>query len=649
MKKINIAFLIIVIGTFFSCKKFLDVVPDNVATIDYAFNLRSSAEKYLFTCYSYMPDDGHFNTNPGFSSADEIWYPNPPVDVTTNFYSIAQGLQNVAGPFGDYWSGSKGGIPLFQGIRDCNIFLENINKVVEMDTWEKERWFAEVTFLKAYYHYCLLRMYGPIPIIKKNLPIAAGSDEIQVFRQPVDSCVNYIVELLDTAFNNPNLPENGGGVEASELGRINKPIVKAFKAKVLTMAASPLFNGNPEYSNFKDKRGVHLFSTSFDVSKWRRAADAAKEAVEYCEAQGYGLSAYPGLATYVTNDTLKKQLIIRTALTNKIGNPEIIWANTSSRADVNMQRWSMPIIAGGATSGSGPKGILAPTLKMAEMFYTTNGLPIDKDQTWDYAGRYGLKTATFDDRFYIKEDSNTVKLHFNREARFYADLGFDRGIWFGNWINGYDINKPLNFVAARAGEISARQGISNYSITGYWIKKLVNIETFCAADGNITSNTVTYAWPEMRMSDLYLLYAEALNEVSTNDAYDTEKRTAVEYVNRVRARADIPSVEESWDNYSTEGTGYYTKQANLRKIIHRERTIELCFEGQRFWDLRRWKEAHIDLNQPVRGWDISQKSANSFYRPTLLFNQYFTMKEYFWPIALREMQINKNLVQNPGW
>ena len=116
----------------------------------------------------------------------------------------------------------------------------------------------------------------------------------------------------------------------------------------------------------------------------------------------------------------------------------------------------------------------------------------------------------------------------------------------------------------------------------------------------------------------------------------------------VRERAGIPSVEQSWDQFSTQ-PGYYASKENLRKIIHQERAIELAFEGQRFWDLRRWKEAHLALNQPIKGWDITQESANSFYRPVLLYNQHFTMKEYLWPIEISELQINRNLVQNPGW
>ena len=138
------------------------------------------------------------------------------------------------------------------------------------------------------------------------------------------------------------------------------------------------------------------------------------------------------------------------------------------------------------------------------------------------------------------------------------------------------------------------------------------------------------------------MYSEALNELNGYSPATTE------WINKVRERAGIPTVEQAWDLYSNT-PGYYNDKDNLRKIIHQERAIELAFEGHRFWDLRRWKEAHKALNQSVRGWDIAQESATAFYRPVLLYNQRFTMKEYFWPIMLQEMQRNKNLLQNPGW
>jgi hypothetical protein len=637
MKSFKLYILAIVLMSTGACKKYLDVVPDNVATIDNAFTLRSSAERYLATCYSYMPRNGHFNDNPAMNTGDELWYMYPSKDINVNFWNIARGGQNASAPLGNFWEGTTSGRPLFTGLRDCNIFLDNIHKVPDMDRFEKERWSAEVTFLKAYYHFYLLRMYGPIPLVKKNLLVGSSTEAVKVYREPVDSCFNYIVQLLDEVMENEQLPDRIVGTEATELGRITKSIVLAFKARVLITAASPLFNGNTDYATMNDpKGGKALFNTTYDPQKWVRAAAACKEAIEFCHTNGYSLYHFAGAAYNLVPQT-RLQLDIRGAVTDKDMNTEVIWHNTLSRA-TDVQRWSMPLINPG-TSGSGPKGIIAPPIKMAELFYTKNGVPITQDITWDYGNRYALRKATNDERFYIKPNEETVQLHFDREPRFYADMGFDRGIWYGNWINNYDTT-GLAVVRARKGETAARQGISNYSITGYWVKKLVSIATSCAADGAMTS--VQYPWPEMRLSDLYLLYAEALNEV------DGPTAEAFNWINQVRARAGLKTVEESWSTYARENTKYTTK-AGLRDIIHQERLIELAFEGQRFWDLRRWKEAHIVLNQPIKGWDIEQLDASSYYKEVLLFNQTFRMREYFWPLSINELLINRNLVQNTGW
>jgi hypothetical protein len=106
-------------------------------------------------------------------------------------------------------------------------------------------------------------------------------------------------------------------------------------------------------------------------------------------------------------------------------------------------------------------------------------------------------------------------------------------------------------------------------------------------------------------------------------------------------------VQESWDKWSTNPAQYTTKDG-LRKIIHRERLIELAFEGQRFWDLRRWKAAKI-LNSPAKGWNRNFSDPKKYYKPVLLFKPNFNLKDYFWPISEKELNINTNLSQNPGW
>lgn len=635
-------FLCLSLFTFFTgCKKYLDVVPDNVATIENAFTLRSSAEKYLFTCYSYLPRDGSYNTNPGFASADEVWYMFPSKDIGANdgvrIWNIARGGQNPSSPLCNYWDGSLGGRPLFTGIRDCNIFLDNIHKVPDMDDFEKKRWAGEVTFLKAYFHFMLARCYGPIPIIRNNLPIEAGTEEMRYYRSPVDSVFSYVMELLDQADLNEQIPDRINGTEAQELGRITRAIIKAMKAKVMITAASPLFNGNPDYAGFKDTRSVQMFP-SYSADRWVKAAAACKEAIEFAESIGYSLYKFSAAAYPQMVAPIQVQLDLRGAVTDKeTTNQEVIWANPNSRAG-DLQRWSMPLIKAG-TAGSGPKGIIAPPIKMAEMFYTKNGVPISQDITWPYITRFNLRKSTFADRFYVGVNEETVELHYDREPRFYASLGFDRGIWWGNWNKNFD-STGLAIVRARKGETAARQGISNYSISGYWIKKLVNIATVCADDGAMT--TVQYPWPEIRLADLYLLYSEALNEVSGPN------EETFKWINLVRQRAGIPTVQDAWSNFARENAKYTSKDG-LREIIQMERGVELAFEGQRFWDLRRWKRSHIELNAPIKGWDIEQKDAASYYREVVLYNQNFRLREYLWPIGVDELLRNKNLVQNPGW
>lgn len=653
MKAIKLSMIVLLAIVLQSCQKYLDIIPDNVPTIDYAFHLRSSAERYLFTCYSYLPNNGNPGVNPGFNAADEVWYlyPMNTTGISESVANVAKGLQNTQSPLVNYWNGGNQGKPYFQALRDCNTFLESIDKVVDMEEYEKERWKAEVLFLKAYYHFFLVRMYGPIPLIKENLPLESAPEEVKPYRQPLDACFAYINELLDQAIANESLPDNISGLENTELGRITRVTALALKAKVMVTAASPLFNGgNPGFFTLKDNRGSELFNTTADPQKWMMAAGACKRAVEFAEAQGFGLHSFGGSFSYTINDTIKTQLDLRTAVTERENNQEILWAFTNSRVS-DMQRYLMPQILAGdrGVDAVTPRGTVAPTLKMVRQYYTDKGLPIAYDKAWVGTSDDELVTAVAKDRYYVKKGQVTVKLHYDREPRFYAAIGFDRGIWFGNATNNYNVtqedgaNSGMLYIQGRSGELSARFGVSGYSITSYQVKKLVDIRTIQNPQMPAT-NIYAYNWPEFRMADLYLLYAESLNEVG---GYSLE---ASKWVNKVRERAGIPTVEDSWDNYSTQ-PGFYTSKENMRQIIHQERTNELAFEGHRYWDVKRWLTAHTrdNLNGPVHGWDIEQKDPQSFYRPVLLFNQRFAMRDYFSPIQLSELQINTNLVQNPGW
>ena len=631
IRNIKIQILVLCMAIMSSCKNdFLDVVPDNVATIDNAFTNRIEAEKFLFTCYSYLPNESDIYVNPAILAGDEFWTYWPitslsrlPVDPQ----QIARGNQNIVDPFLNYWDGNRGGQPLFRALRDCNIFLDNVDKVVDLDPVMKTRWIGEVQFLKAYYHFYLLRMYGPIHVIDKNIPISASTEEVRVRRDPVDKVVNYIVALLDSAAT--NLPSKIAN-RSSELGHATKPAALSLKAKTLVMAASPLFNGNSDYGQLKNADGSQLFNTQYDAEKWVQAAKACKEAITECETAGLKLYEFNSSLVNIP-DTLKRQMTIRNSVTEP-WNAELIWGYSNSQLG-RIQTQAMPRLDPGRTTNESALGQLAPTLKMAELFYTENGVPITEDKEWDYAERYSLKKAEGNDKNYILNGYTTAYLHFNREARFYADMAFDGSIW-------YMQNRTWD-VKAKLGQAQSRKSAFGYSITGYFTKKLVNWK-FVIQDGQAYT-TELYPWPMIRLADLYLLYAEALNESGKPYA------EALEYLNKVRSRSGLPTVENSWTNFSTNPTKFTTKEG-LREIIHRERAIELAFEGQRFWDLRRWKEASAALNASVAGWDIEQAEEAAYYRPKLLYSQKFIApRDYFWPIREHDIIVNPNILQNQGW
>lgn len=635
---LKIILVIGILGLSNACDKFLDIVPDNVATIDYAFRLRSTAERFLFTCYSYMPSQGSISGNPAFFAGDELWL--PPTNTNIVAWQIARGNQRVVDPYCNFWQGNQNGRDMYEGIRQCNIFLENIGIVPDMEESEKKRWTAEVKFLKAYYHFWLTRLYGPIVLIKENLPVSASPEEVKIPRTPVDECFSYIVQLLDEA--EPDLPDLIDN-EASELGRITKAIELSVKAQVLITAASPLFNGNPDYQGFANKDGTALFNATPDPDKWVKAADACREAITFCESQGHQLYYYqPQFSQYNLSDTTLTQMSIRNAVCEK-WNPEVIWANT-----LNMSDQSSRIQAGATprgldpehTDNSGTSGSLAPTLKIAEMFYSDHGVPIAEDKTWDYAGRFNLKVAGETERFNLKEGYTTANLNFNREPRFYAGLGFDGGIWYGQGRYD-DKSTDLLYVQSKSGQAAAKITESSYSTTGYWPKKVVHFQSIIG-DGN-TFTRQNYPWPVIRLADLYLMYAEALNEISSAPVPEV-----YQYINRVRSRAGIPEVEDAWTNYS-RNPGKFQTQAGMRDIIHRERLIELAFEGHRYWELRRWKEAVNELNNPVKGWDLEQETAEGYYRERIIFDQAYSTRDYLWPLNENTILANNKLVQNPGW
>lgn len=646
-------YLLLLTVCLYSCD-YLDVVPDNIQTIDENFTMRSLAEKSLFTCYSYLPTHSHLNYDPSVASGDEYWFSYPYISTTaTNSATmIALGKQNATSPYLDYWTGSVNGCNPFKGIRDCIVFLENIDKVPDMDDTEKERWKAEVKFLIAYYHFWLFRMYGPIPLVKENLPINTPAEKLKLHRESVNDCVDYMEQLLDEAA--PYLPEVID-FEISELGRITKPVCLSLKALILVTAASPLFNDAiPEYQDMTDRRGVRLFNNSPDPQKWIKAAQACKEATLLAEKY-FRLYEYDNDPLPLANpsEQTKRLISIRNSVSVK-WNGEVIWANTQVSSSTAQKNATPPGVLASkhpsTLANTETSGKYSPPIKVVEMYYSKHGLPLSEDKEYDFANRFALTTVpnTTDYQYYLQTGYTTVGFHLDREPRFYASLAFDGGLWFGQG-NLDDTQQYL--LQCKVGQLQVAPTASRTNVTGYWPKKLVNYESAVSLTSNSTYTIKDYPWPLIRLADLYLLYAEALNEAygpSGDPDGTAEEDSPYTWLNKVRKRAGIPTVGEAWDRYA-KNPANYRSQSSLREIIRQERLIELAFEGSRFWDLRRWRIAHIELNKPITGWDYMQSDAKYYYRQRVLYNQTFTMKDYFWPISDSELRVNNNLIQNYGY
>ena len=626
-----------------SCN-FLDVIPDNVADFDMVFENRHNAEKMLTTCYTFVPYHASPWQNPGLSAGDEVWNSMDKTAYYTNQtgFNIAKGNQNTNDPYVNYWSGGQDGYNMWVGIRDCNIMLENIDKVPDLTLPEKERWKAEVKVLKAYFHFWMLQLYGPIPFVDESIDVSAPPETVQVFREPVDVVVEKIVALLDEAINSDALPMNIR-IQETELGRITLPAAMAIKAKVLVLAASPLFNGNPDFRGYVNKEGTPLINPVEDRAKWETAREACREAIDTAHEAGHELYVFNDMLMNPISDTTLLELTLRNTVTSRF-NKEMIWGCGKNESMTLTGIVNAPLTAYQQGQQIGwSKSMHNPTLDVAEQFYTRNGVPINDDNTWDYDNRYKTDDVPEGHEYYIEANSRTANLNFYREPRYYAYLGFDRGKWF----NLEAPSDKQSLIVRNKFRETAGMSMNNYSITGFFAKKLVSYK-LVMTESTHTGNTLEYAFPIIRLGDLYLMYAEVLNECK--EIPDSE---VYEYIQLVRDKAGLDketgSLVDTWAKYSISNKTAPRTQTGMREIIRRERLIELAFEGQRFFDLRRWRLASEYLNRPIRGWNVSEATEEGYYQPVYVYFRKFYPRDYFWPIKLNDIYSNPNLLQSPQW
>lgn len=629
---------------------YLDVVPPEQATINDTMKDREDVVNFINSCYVAVE-----NTSPFFYSifewsADETV--SPPL-WNDNNQNTAWNLRSASNA-GGYWS------DLYNSIGQCNMFQKLLADSSPLGATEQDikRWYAESEFLKAYYHFRLLEMYGPIPIIDER-PSQGTLPEEFPGRSHFDYVVDYIVnqKLKDETIN--ALPDVGN---ADDWGRATKTTALALKGRTLLYAASDLWNGRFPYPDWKNDKyetpgyGKELVSTTKDRKKWETALAANLAALKYAESEDggkrklidldnmpktlmdVGLPYIPGVDTSTPEgkEFAQRVLMLRsiTASNEDDGNRETIWGlflqGNGSHDRINFEAQSPKhIVCYNQANNSWMEGWcgLAPTLYSAEHFYTKNGKLPEKDSEFAPKTEW-LESANLD-------RPEIIKLNAYREPRFYATISFDGDDYSTEICDGEPLR--INLRDKEKQGYNPNHANRDFTVTGFFMKKHIapNIK-ISSVTGAISNKN--YPKPLFRLGELYLNVAECYAELG-------EIGNAIKYLNPIRKRAGVPELTEA----------DVTSEMTIVDWVRSERFIELWGEGHRYYDVRRWMIAPEQLKAGAReGLNVENAGMDPKFgelNRRVTINQPFQWdnRMYMWPIDWSEIANDPQLVQCPGY
>lgn len=588
-----------------SCSDFLDQVPTDRLTLEQIFSTRSYSEDFLATVYSYTIDEStvSYKNSDACSDDYDVSYDRPET-AQYDMNKMNIGNWSASSNYFNYWK------PHYQGIRAATVFMQNIGNNKEMlENGEQSRinqYYNEARFIRAYLAFQLLRQYGPI-VIPEATPIAPDlpSEDplMSKARGSYDDCVDWIANELDEAAK--GLTTNFTGQLQTDYGRATKAACMAVKARLLLYAASPQFNGNPAYKNVMNSDGTHLFATTYDANKWKRAADAAKDIIDLGIFDLYKVN-------YEGTSTLNPYLSCRDVFLEP-WNCEAIFYRTSHDQE-NLHRHGSPRYYNGYES-------VAVTQSLVDEFQMWDGRDRTSASSAYPYSESGYITADFKDAKtgWVYAPAGTFKMWANREPRFYVNVAFNGA--YALYNNQGDKYKWQLYNSGNDG----MAGSWDFPRSGY-----VRIKGVSPSYNQKAGATVQIPWLLFRYAEVLLNYVEALNEYSPGHS------DILKYLNMIRERAGMPAISSG------------KSQAEMRELIRHERRVELCGERLRYYDTRRWLIAEQTDAGPFYGMNTAQ-NGDAFHKRTVFETRVFRKEFYLFPIPQSEIDKNPNIVQNPGW
>lgn len=552
----------------------------------------------------------------------------------------------------------------YEAVRKASTFIDNVDRCGELTEVEKADMKGQMRFIRAYAYWSLIRHFGPVPLIPEHgLDVSLSYEELSLPRASLDEIVAFIDQDLVVAARSLPMVRT-----VNNMGRPTRGAALALRARILLWVASPLMNGNRDLFNVKDNRGRQLVPQEYDESKWAKAAAAAKEVMDLGIYELYTIEPSPDTPEYerppynaefsdknfpdgwadVDPYLSYKSIFDGTIIGSK--NPELIFTRTS-RGNEQINHWvsnCMPRTLSGSN-------LIGVSQKQVDAYYMDNGQTIQEAEATGYYKEDGFTTSSnpLNEGGAPFLPANVSWQYAHREPRFYASIAYCGSIWVCASANEAQYRNKQIFYYRDLND--GKQGFKeDCPLTGIGFKKFVNDEDAFTQGGyrmDKTENTIRYA-------EMLLIYAEALNELTpgksyTVERYNGETMTVQRDVNEMRSamkpirmRAGVPDFDDV----------VYANQELFRTALKRERQIELVGENCfRYYDLRRWKDASLEENQPLMGCNINISDdvtrVQEFYRPTVVASmpKVFTQRMYLWPFPDKEMKRNVNLTQNPGW
>lgn len=646
---------------------FIEKTPGGDVTVDTIFNSSEYTEQFLTSIYSkqyyglpFKAGDG--NSHSYFSGQIEgmsdCWH-NPTTSVGLYKYIYTDMLTAaITNPI--YGFNNEN---IWQIVHACYLVIENVDRVPDLDEATKKKYKAEARCLIASSYFNLFRMYGGLPLVTHSYDV--NGDKTDAQRASVEKTLNFIIDMYDEAINSNAMPFAYSDDDVTTMkGHWTKAAAMAMKCRVLQFAASPLFNDDqPYYAGVYSMENSSQDSLMWMGGKkpelWQQCKKACEDFLNENANQGNPyhmveptantMEAYRFAYRYGYISQASPEVIFDTRVSDNNNNSKYCWAARPYMRTNERQAY-------------------CPTQEYVEMFPWADGTPFN----WEDTEEKGEL-----DHMFIKGERVTGKqelqnVTYTRDPRLYETVSVNGQRDKVNVGDGKSTGQNVELYVGGTNAGTQPTTGSGCFATGYFHNKYI-------ADG-VTGTAYQREkchWVEMRMADIYLIYAEALLQADNNNT------KALEYIDKVRARVGLKGLAEC---NPTENLT--TNKDNLLEELLRERACELGFENTRFFDMKRYKRAdlfsrtlhrlviHRMVKDDTTGeWKVSTnkwyngdrtsksltKDNDAWYEPYHFTYERlsiatgarawwngFDVKWYLFPFPQTEV-LKGYLVQNPGW